>query len=286
MANALTLDLMELDGKATPMAIADEIFRQNPSLQGPIPIEEFARLAGIEKIAELTTEGFEGALITNPEKSRGVIMVKAGVNPQRRRFTIGHELGHFLLPWHRQTSFNCKQEDIKDSSDGIGRTGTVGVRQDIEAEANAFASELLMPRLQFKARLKSYGEPELKHLLELAANYDSSVEATVWRYKALSDYPVAFVFSHNNVVRYWTRAAEFPYTLCVRKGQSLPTKSPARQNGQGISDWDEVDSYLWLEASRRKQLPDTVLEQTLYQQDGYKLTLLYIEELPEEDEDD
>lgn len=283
MANPLTLELMELDGKATPIAIADEIFRQNPALQGRVPVEEFAALAGIEKIAELTTEGFEGALITNSEKSSGVIMVKSGVNPQRRRFTIGHELGHFLLPWHRQTSFNCKQEDIKDSSDSLVRAG---VRQDIETEANAFASELLMPRAQVKARLKKYGEPELEHLVELASIYDVSVEATVWRYKALSDYPVAFVFSHNNVVRYWTRAAEFPYTLCVRKGLQLPSKSPSRQSGEGLSDWEEVDSYLWLEESRGNKLPDAILEQTFYQQNGYKLSLLYIEELPEAGEDD
>lgn len=30
-------------------------------------------------------------------------------------------------------------------------------------------------------------------------------------------------------------------------------------------------------------LPDKILEQTLHQQDGYKVTMLYIEEMPDED---
>jgi hypothetical protein len=32
-------------------------------------------------------------------------------------------------------------------------------------------------------------------------------------------------------------------------------------------------------------LPDSILEQTLFQNDGYKVTMLYVEDIPEEDDE-
>ena len=77
----VSLDLMELDGKATPSAIVGEIMRQNPDMPMPVPLEAIAALGGIKDIKELTTDGFEGMLLTNPEKSEGVIAVKANGYP-------------------------------------------------------------------------------------------------------------------------------------------------------------------------------------------------------------
>ncbi|CAE6754274.1 ImmA/IrrE family metallo-endopeptidase [Paraburkholderia aspalathi] len=278
MTSPVTLDLIELDGKATPDALADEIFRQNPAVPFPVPLEEFSRLAGIESISELDSDGFAGMLVTNAEKSRGAIFVRAGTDPRRRRFTIGHELGHFLLPWHKQERFECKPADVTISSSALGQSSKL---PGIEIEANTFASELLMPRREFKRTMNAYGEPELEHVADLSSKFDVSVEATIWRYKSLSDYPVAFVFAHNNVVRYWTKGPEFPYSLCVRKGQSLPRESAA---SAGELLWDCVPSHLWLEEKRQLVLPETILEQTLHQVGGYSVTLLYIDELPDTDE--
>lgn len=139
-----------------------------------------------------------------------------------------------------------------------------------------------MPRREFKRLMNAYGEPELEHVAGLSSKFDVSIEATIWRYKSLSDYPVAFVFAHNNIVRYWTKGSEFPYSLCVRKGQPLPgRRSPA----VGETEWDSVPAYLWLEERGRARLPDSILEQTLHQQSGYSVTLLYADDLPEEDDE-
>lgn len=279
MTAEVSLDLMELDGKATPKAIVGEIMRQNPQMPFPVPLEALAKASGIERIEDMTTEGFEGMLMTNPEKSWGAILVKSNGNRHRRRFTIGHELGHFLLPWHRQTAFNCTAENIKETSgDAKALRG-----QEMEAEANAFASELLMPSVEFKQRLRRFGEPDIAQVAELSSLFDTSIEATARRFMHLSDYPVAFVFSRHDTIRYWTRGPEFPYLLRVRNGHLLPGDCSARGLGDGIADMEEVDSSTWL-AEERGRLPDSILEQTLYQQDGYKVTLLWVEEIPEDDE--
>lgn len=281
MTTNVSLDLMELDGKATPVAIVGEILRQNPHMPFPVPLEALATASGIERIEDMATEGFEGMLMTNPEKSRGVILVKGNGNHHRRRFTIGHELGHYLLPWHRQTAYSCTAENIKDAE---GSSNTFR-NQEMEAEANAFASELLMPEDEFKKRLRKLGEPDLTQVLALSTIFDTSVEATARRFMNLSDYPVALVFSRHNTIRYWTKGPEFPYLLRVRNGHPLPQDCAARSSGDGVADMTEVDSATWL-SDQRGPLPDAILEQTLYQQDGYKVTLLYVEDLPDEETDD
>ena len=272
----LLLDLMELEDHKTPSDVVEEILRQNPDLNYPTPLERFVELAGIESISELKTDGFEGMLITNAEKSRGAIMIKAGTSPRRRRFTIAHELGHFLLPWHRQQKFSCKSADIKDS----GNSRNLAPDQvTIETEANAFASELLMPSSAFKSFIDNLETPTLFDLADLSDTFDVSFEATVHRYKALSDQPLAFVFSHNNIVRYWVKTQSLPYVLKVRKDHALPLRSASRSDGKSVTDLENIAAHVWLEPHSELALPRNILEQTIHQSAGYKVTLLYVENL-------
>jgi IrrE N-terminal-like domain len=97
-----------------------------------------------------------GLLLT----SRGEIWVNADEArqwPPRRRFTIGHELGHWCM--HLQPSGQslfCRHASIN-SNDG----DSLGVERSIEDEANGFAAALTMPahlmRMQYE-RLS--GEPD------------------------------------------------------------------------------------------------------------------------------
>jgi Zn-dependent peptidase ImmA (M78 family) len=55
---------------------------------------------------------------------------------RRRQFTLAHELGHVLIPWHQGSLYD--DFSVFDSDGGLDRL-------EMEAEANRFASELLMP---------------------------------------------------------------------------------------------------------------------------------------------
>lgn len=259
----LQLDLIELADLARPEQLVAEIVRQNPDLPLPVPIEDLARLAGITRIEAFQSAGFEGALVTNTAKSEGVIFYSARSPAPRRRFTIGHELGHFLLPWHRQTNFNCSEEDIG----GAGRS-------DWEIQANQFAAELLIPAALMKRKLKPLKDPELAHIELLRTEFGTSAEMTARRVVELSDYPCAVVFSKDNVVRYTVRSEFFEERLCVRKGVRLPDQSASRNSTSDPDDWSEIDGHWWLEERRGAEMPESVYEQTLVQNDGYKLTLL------------
>ncbi len=69
----LKLELIELADLIHPEDLVNEIIKQNPGIPLPIPVEDLARLAGITKIEPLSSEGFEGTLIANAEKSEGAI---------------------------------------------------------------------------------------------------------------------------------------------------------------------------------------------------------------------
>ena len=81
---------------------------------------------------------FVGA-ITFGNNNQPYIMVNQGIdNIGRRNFTISHELGHYFLN-HKlhSNSFFCQENHIMEDSD---------ISNQIEQEANDFASCFLMPR--------------------------------------------------------------------------------------------------------------------------------------------
>ena len=263
----LQLDLIELADLARPDQLVAEILRQNPQLPVPVPLEELAKLAGITKIEAFGSDGFEGALLTNATKSEGAIFYSSRSPRPRQRFTIGHELGHFLLPWHRQSSFQCTAEDIN------SRTN-----KEWEVQASQFSAELLMPSPQVKSRLITLKDPELNHILRLRDEFETSLEMTVRRVVELSEYACAVVFSKDNVVRYSVWGPFFSQRLCVKKGDKLPSKSPSRAAESDPEEWHELDAYWWLAEQRGgAEQPDSVYEQTLVQDGGHKVTLLMYE---------
>ena len=76
--------------------------------------------------------------------ARGEIWVNADEArqwPPRRRFTIGHELGHWVMHRTGQQALFCRRTTVDEP----------GVRpeRDIEEEASAFAAALLMPQWLF-----------------------------------------------------------------------------------------------------------------------------------------
>jgi hypothetical protein len=95
------------------------------------------------RIDDLETEGFEAALITDELKSSGTILVASNRARQRKRFSIAHELGHFLIPSHLPRPGEpslCSPQHL-----GLHNLKEDDRRRRIEAEANRFAALLLMP---------------------------------------------------------------------------------------------------------------------------------------------
>ena len=80
----------------TPEDLVNEIYSQCPNLSPPIPIKVIAKAAGITHIVSRDMT-LEGILVADDGKTEGVILYNSASIEGRQRFTIAHELGHFLL---------------------------------------------------------------------------------------------------------------------------------------------------------------------------------------------
>jgi hypothetical protein len=144
----------------TPVQIVIRKFTDNV----PVDINGLAKALGVTVIeADLGTNSGE---ISRDIRRGGFsgysIRVNAADPRVRKRYTVGHELAHFLR--HRDRVKNRLVDDQMYRS-GLGKT--------VEYEADALAADLLMPRRKI-AQLRAEGldSPEL-----LAARFDVSLEA-------------------------------------------------------------------------------------------------------------
>lgn len=270
----IKLDRMALDDVgANPRRLAEAIHGQLGERKGPVLVDQIARALDIHQIRAERLSNIEAALVTNPERSYGSILVNLNSSPQRRRFSIGHELGHFLNPLHSPTAtggFWCTRSDMissnRDKQDQH-------VRQ--EAEANAFAIELLAPRDRLKPYLNC--APELAIVRQMASDLDISREAAARRYVELHDQTLAVVFCADGKFNYASRKEGFP-SLCLRQGQQLSLAGIGTE--REISLFDEVDAADWLNRPESVKLS----AQTLFQQRGFSTTLLRIHDSEEDEE--
>lgn len=278
----MTVTRMDLADFGSLDDIAVEIFRLEPDLPVPVPVEDLARQLDVSDIKTLETQGFEGGLVTDAEKSRGVILVNTSSRVERRRFSVGHELGHFLSPWHkplRSEGFLCTADDMR--MDWASKQNRAA---EMEVEANRFSAQILMPRTRFRLDMRRRQGCDLEHVLALARDYVTSKEATARRYIDLHDEPCAAVVSQNGVVLRVYRNEDFPY-VDVRKGLPVPPGSITSDKNiapGAPTDTEEIDGSTWLPSTRGRRCP-MLYEQVLVQQDGFRMTLL---SLAEDDEAD
>lgn len=279
----LQLKRMDLDGTGSPAGLVTKILKAEPHLTIPVPIEELARQLDIKDIAQLETDGFEGGLLTDEARSAGIILVNGAARRGRRRFTIAHELGHFLIPTHKPkqgAEFLCSRDDMRrwldKDQNGYAR---------MEAEANEFAALMLMPPPIWIKAMGVYRDPALSQIINLAEKFDVSKEASARAYARYHDELIAVIVIKDSQVNKIYRAPRFPY-VSVNVGQSIPRQSifhHAAKTLDAPSGIEEVRAETWLQSDWDKKLP-TLYEQVFYQQGGFALLMLWAEST-EEDED-
>lgn len=273
----LAIDRMEIDDVgANPIKLASAIVDQLPNQNISVPIREIAKALDIVEIREEELNGLEGALIAPEHKSNGLIVVRSTMGELRKRFTIAHELGHYVNPTHKiigPDGFQCSPKNML-AADLQAKNRYI--RQ--EAEANEFAAELLMPRAWVREFLKKRHSVDLNHVVDMSKHFQVSKEAAARKYLQYIDEPAALIFYSASKIRYCISNNDFP-RLNVWNRHPLPTTSQAcRLLGQrAVSSWEEVLEDVWIDG----QINGELFEQTLSQKNGFGITLIMIENLDE-----
>ncbi|WP_372519991.1 ImmA/IrrE family metallo-endopeptidase [Qipengyuania mesophila] len=245
-----------------------------PDLPLKFDIKALCRQLDIHEIREIDTSAYEAAIIMDEYKADGSILLARSSSAKRKRFSIGHELGHFLLPTHLPKSggFSCSHGDLK--TDGAGATNR---HARIEAEANRFAAHLLMPPRKIRANLGT-PRPDLTEVSRLSDEFFVSKEAMARSYVDAHRETLALVFLHHGKIKRFYKPDDFPF-LDVIIGNEVPEDSVASDHGYHpaqASEMEECDPCIWLgEWSQRKVA--TLSEQVLAQRDGHAMVLLHAE---------
>jgi len=127
----------------------------------------------------------EGMLVPKPDGSGewGILYNEAIASRGRQNFTLAHEFGHYLL--HRAElsgGRECSGRDMGEWNNGRQRTRD----EIVEAEANTFASYLLMPLDDFRERLK--GRPiDIDTMTGIADRYGVSLTAAILKWLTITD---------------------------------------------------------------------------------------------------
>jgi Zn-dependent peptidase ImmA (M78 family) len=276
---------LDLDGTGSPYGLVSKILKIESDLKIPVPVIELAQQLDIEDVRELETEAFEGGLLTDEGRSRGIILVNKAARGGRRRFTIGHELAHFLIISHAPVEpgkFLCSRADMQrwdvKQNDRYKR---------MEAEANQFAALILMPPPALRGFIEGTRDPNLSHVLDLADHFEVSKEAAARAYAEYHDELVAVVVVQNNKILRVHRKNTFP-RLSVSRGNEVPLGSFFRRSKlhQLRKPSEVIDTLagVWLDVEYGKSAP-ALFEQVYLQANGFALVMLWVE-LPEEDEYD
>jgi hypothetical protein len=101
---------------------------------------------------------------------RAIISIDIGKSPQRRRFSLGHEIGHWI--YHRGQLLVCRSEEIG------GFTGFRRGPANPESVADQFASDIILPGYILTPLQKDYRALNLKTIKEIATAFKASKTAT------------------------------------------------------------------------------------------------------------
>ncbi len=149
----------------------------------PVDVNGIAASVGLTIVYEDFTDDISGLLITRD--STGVIGVHSKHALVRQRFTIAHEIGHFVLRHHSESGEHVHVDEGWKVSARNERSAK-GFDPN-EIEANRFAAYLLMPESLLKARVAAFRRKSLSEsdVLRLAQEFKVSEQAMTLRLRNL-----------------------------------------------------------------------------------------------------
>lgn len=129
---------------------------------------------------------------------------------RRRRFTLAHEIGHYFIPWHAGLII-CHIDPESNFRDYFYR--------EMEAEANRFATELLMPEKWLIDIIKT--QKNIGNIIEEVLNTGVSITATNIRICNLLPSGYLFVQIDNNSMVHYSGRSKGTAALASFKGQQF-----------------------------------------------------------------
>jgi Zn-dependent peptidase ImmA (M78 family) len=157
---------------------ADSLLKKFNVKHAPVPVEKIAKSMGAIVQRVPADDSLSGFIYHEKASRTTVIGVNASHALTRQHFTLGHELGHFVLhnieDVHVDRGFSVRLRNAT-SSEG---------KNVEEVEANLFAAELLMPASFLDKDIQAIDYVDLDDestIADLANKYSVSTQAMIFR---------------------------------------------------------------------------------------------------------
>ncbi|MDX9721001.1 MAG: ImmA/IrrE family metallo-endopeptidase [Myxococcota bacterium] len=131
-------------------------------------------------VRQVPLDGLAGRLVRGRNT---IITVNSNDPPERRRFSIGHELGHLEMHAQLDQTYACTPRDMDDYR-----------RSPVERQANHFAACLLMPEGLFRREVR-FDKPSIHDVIGVAKTFGTSLTAAALRLVELSGEAAAVVMT-------------------------------------------------------------------------------------------
>lgn len=213
-----------------------------------IDIVDFAFRFGIKCKAVQAPPGFYGMLIKSINLPFPLIVFNYNHHSHVQRFTIAHELSHFLLPVHNEKLHECYIDQLIYLSDFSGE-------MNYEAEANELAAWMLMPDDNVLKYLEQ-GINGWETIRELQDIFDVSLIAMARKVVDVSPKPIAIIrlirrgdSAQINFAR-GSMIDDFPYWSLRRNGVVHRNSSVMEIVGGEETAEKQVPLLLWCEPEK------------------------------------
>lgn len=148
--------------------LADDLLRTADVVEPPIPLEMVASFQGVKTI--INKDMLESGRLVPVSASEYRIELRNTDPVGRQNFTVGHEIGHTLIPFYSQSP--TPKSDLF--------TGEFHRKNEEEFFCDIAARNLLLPEQMFREHCGKI-RPSIEGLLELSSIFQASIEAVAIR---------------------------------------------------------------------------------------------------------
>ena len=167
-----------------------------------IDIDAIAQYCGATVIYE-RIEGSEARIIGYKEQA--IIVVNRNASPERRRFSAGHELGHWMRD-RGKIAFACTEKMLNGEWN----------EKNPERRANEYAADLLLPEKMFSPLARNR-EITFDTVEDLASQFTTSLTATAIRVVQYGSFLAAVVCLNRNGRLWSVRNCDVPNFLRIKE---------------------------------------------------------------------
>lgn len=246
---------MAIPTTKSPDAILNEL---GISVPDEIRLEAIAAYCGATVIYDVL-DGCEAQILGHGD--RAIITVNNASPRPRQRFSIAHELGHWMHDRGR-VAFACTESKLLHEWDNLNP----------ERRANRYAAELLLPSFLFIPRAKK--QPvTFATVRQLARTFESSLTATAIRFVELGGYPSVVVCTDRTGRRWFAASPIVPRALWPSKILGRGTLAAQLLAGMKVCEPQLVDSNEWV--SHRDAYRYCIHEDSIMYHQDTVITLLW-----------